>query len=229
MPYVPLNKVATDLFTNGGEYIFKDTQEGYVGYYHKYYNGKIYTNATPDDYNPRELIRKTSELFSLNSEDPRIVLEIPQELPQPDISRNDIEQQLEELALLDPTPTLDRYLRLKNSSIDTYRSKKGVVSYNPTPSALDYQTGEFQRYFAKQINGLKYTEVDQNTFKALVGQNSEYNWQYYQAFSLPWSITGEESKVIQVNSNIVRLTERLQNIQGLGAFLQFNYLKFYKK
>jgi hypothetical protein len=56
MAYIPKNKIQTNLYTSGGEYIIASIQENYIGYYHKLYNGKFFTGKTPNDYNSQELI-----------------------------------------------------------------------------------------------------------------------------------------------------------------------------
>lgn len=54
--YIPKNKIKTNLYTEGREYIFASTQTLYAGYYHKLYNGKTFTGKTPNDDNVREII-----------------------------------------------------------------------------------------------------------------------------------------------------------------------------
>ena len=107
-------------------------------------------------------------------------------------------------------------------------SKLNKVSYgkglsqSPTPfypqlTEQDYQLGEFTRYFSKKSNEEIYYETS-DLFK-----NS-----LYIGFSLPWVISGEKLQVQKVNENIVKLKEQQYSISGLGAFLNYNYLQFYK-
>jgi len=49
--YIPKNKILTDQYTNGGEYIIKSTEEDYIGFYHKLYTGEIFTGKTPNEMN----------------------------------------------------------------------------------------------------------------------------------------------------------------------------------
>jgi hypothetical protein len=59
MPYYPLNKITTNLFTSGDEYVLSTTNKSYKGYYCSTYDGKYYTNktVTPDSI---ELIKISS-------------------------------------------------------------------------------------------------------------------------------------------------------------------------
>jgi len=55
MAYIPKNKVKSNLYTQGGEFVYALTQESYVGDYHELYNGKFFTGATPNSLNIKEL------------------------------------------------------------------------------------------------------------------------------------------------------------------------------
>jgi len=56
MAYIPKNKIQTNLYTSGGEYVLASTQENYIGYYYKLYNGKYFTGRTPNDPDTKEII-----------------------------------------------------------------------------------------------------------------------------------------------------------------------------
>lgn len=60
MAYIPKNKIQTNLYTSGGEFNLLSSGQDYIGYYHKLYNGKLYTGRTPNDSNIKELIIKPS-------------------------------------------------------------------------------------------------------------------------------------------------------------------------
>lgn len=90
-------------------------------------------------------------------------------------------------------------------------------SYYPDPTKDDYRTGEFTRYFSKKINENIYYET------SALFQNK-----YYIGFSLPWSIRGSRNSVYNTNKNIVALKEQQYSIKGLGVYLRFNYLEFYR-
>ena len=89
--------------------------------------------------------------------------------------------------------------------------------YYPKPSEQVYEIGEFQRYFAKKTNEHVFYET-----ATLV------NNKYYIGISLPWKIKGDKDVVYNTNKNIVELKEQQLQISGLGAYLNFNYLEFYK-
>ena len=47
-----------------------------------------------------------------------------------------------------------------------------------------------------------YLEIDKNTYDNLVSKNSQYLWQLYLPFNLPWQITGIQEQVARTNKNI---------------------------
>ena len=91
------------------------------------------------------------------------------------------------------------------------------ISYYPIPLESDYQTGEFTRYFSKRINENVYTETD-----------GLFENDLYIGIQVPWLLTGDKNDVYNTNMNVVLLQEQQLQISGLGAFLNFNYIKFYK-
>jgi hypothetical protein len=56
MPYYPKNRIQTNLYTNGREYIIKSNNQEYTGYYYKLYNNTFFTGKTPNDLPTQELI-----------------------------------------------------------------------------------------------------------------------------------------------------------------------------
>lgn len=56
MPYYPKNRIQTNLYTNGKEYIIKSNNQEYTGYYYKLYNNTFFTGKTPNDLPTQELI-----------------------------------------------------------------------------------------------------------------------------------------------------------------------------
>ena len=89
--------------------------------------------------------------------------------------------------------------------------------YYPSPTRQQYQAGEFRRYFAKKSNEEIYYET-----------SALFENEYYIGFSIPWKLTGDLQNVYLVNKRVVELKEKNLSIRGLGGFLKYNYIKFYK-
>tara|TARA_B110000211_G_C14093299_1_gene560832 strand:+ start:17046 stop:17633 length:588 start_codon:yes stop_codon:yes gene_type:complete len=147
----------------------------------------------------------------------------------------------------DGTPLeLETYPLLSKSTFNTITYNKKDSVYNilkkidvtqtalvppyikPFPTQKDYEIGNFIRYFAKKNNENIYIETSKEIYNELNVKNANYDFKSYFIFSLQWKLTGNKSKVISTNQNIVLLTEGNNNIKGLGTYLKNNYLEFYK-
>jgi len=58
--YFPLSQITPNLYTNGNEFILKDSKKPYIGYYWKTSSGTYYTGKTPQNPPFEELIIKES-------------------------------------------------------------------------------------------------------------------------------------------------------------------------
>ena len=67
MTYVPLNRVDTDKFTPGGEYVILNTGLYYTGYYHEYYNGTFYTGNNSSFTDKQRLVKPAPDTISITN------------------------------------------------------------------------------------------------------------------------------------------------------------------
>ena len=91
------------------------------------------------------------------------------------------------------------------------------IPFYPIPTEADYKLEEFTRYFTKKFNNEIYYET-----------SGLYKNPLYISLSVTWTIKGDKTKVYNLNKNLVKLKEQQLSISGLGAFINFNYLKFYQ-
>jgi len=63
--YYPKSKILENQFTNGNDFVLKDNNQKYIGYYYSLSNNKYYTGKTPEANNPKELIRVTPKKPSI--------------------------------------------------------------------------------------------------------------------------------------------------------------------
>jgi len=138
----------------------------------------------------------------------------------PNLPLQEISFKEEDEADLDTPSPLNEYIIINSDPY--YQSTSTLVEipfpYYASPTTQDYQIGEFQRYFAKKVNENLYFET-----RFRFTTNS-----LYIGIQVPWLLTGDKDKVYQTNENMVMLREQQLQISGLGAYLNFNYLKFYK-
>jgi hypothetical protein len=196
--YYPKSQIKTNLYTNGGEFALITTNQEYIGYYWSTSTGKNYSGKTPDDIDVVELIT------------------LPQKSPS---TSNSISNYIVTTGLNEYYNNI-KQLKSQTLFLPTY--------YQPQPTQQDYQIGEFRRYFTKKTNELLYTEVSKDTYDNILNKNSQWLWQDYLAFNIPWSISGDKLTVAKTNKNIVDLTMQRLNLYKFNDYLRNDYLKFYK-
>lgn len=202
MPYYPKTKIQTDLFSNG-ELVKASDLSPYVESYYKLSTGQKYIGATPQARRyPDELI------------DPVELVSVPTQGLFTEIQTSFVS-----------TASVNTYIK----NLDEIPTNKKVpVPYYPEPTTQEYNIGYFTRYFAKQVNAVKFIEIDKKTFDNMSSHNDEYLWQLYKTTSFPWQISGNIEKVLDTNRKIVKLEEK-NGFMGLSLFLKEDYLKFYQK
>jgi hypothetical protein len=196
--YYPKSQIKTNLYTNGGEFALITTNQEYIGYYWSTSTGKNYSGKTPDDIDVVELIT------------------LPQKSPS---TSNSISNYIVTTGLNEYYNNI-KQLKSQTLFLPTY--------YQPQPTQQDYQIGEFRRYFTKKTNELLYTEVSKDTYDNILNKNSQWLWQDYLAFNIPWSISGDKLTVAKTNKNIVDLTIKNLILPKFNDYLRNDYLKFYK-
>lgn len=193
MIYYPKSHITPNQYSNG-ELAYKASNQPYTGKYFKTYDNKFFTGNYPGDGNNLELTPIT----------PRGNFNNPESFEN-------------------NTPEDPRFYpeNIEYSTLKKLQYNKGITQpptpFYPQPSTADYETGEFQRYFAKKTNELLFVET-----------SDSINNKYYISFSLPWKLTGDKDEVYRINKDIVELKEFKLKVRGLGAFLKFNYLQFYR-
>lgn len=199
--YYPKSQITTNLYTNGGEFIYVSSQAQYIGYYYKTSSGKYFTGRTPQD-TPNLELKSISINVDINT------LPVSYSIP---INMSD--------------DNVENYNNLKNNDRTLLFSP---TYYQPQPTSQDYQIGEFQRYFVKKSNELIYIEVNKTTYEAILNKNFNWVWYDYLAFNLPWSISGDKLQVAKTNNNIVDLTMKNLSLTKFNLYLRDDYTKFYK-
>lgn len=205
--YYPKSQITPNLFTNGGEFVYADTQEAYSGYYFKISTGKYFTGKNQDD-------RPNLELSLLQTTQTVATPIVQNSQPNYTATTNVYE------------PINEEYLNIKSLSPSIII----IPTYNPIlPTDQDYQNGEFRRLFAKKTNEIQYVEIDQDTFDKLLAKDPQILWQLYEPFDLTWQLTGNIEDVARINFNTVELAILRKKLPKLGDYLKFNYIKYYNK
>lgn len=197
--YFPASQIKTNLYTNGGEFIKKDSKENYIGFYWKTSSNKFYTGKTPDDI---------------------VIDELEQNLtPTDDNLNSDAYTYVNQNSLL-----ARDYFKLNNSF-----SKPLILpkSSSPKPNSDDYEIGEFTRFFTKKTNELIYIEINENTYNKLISQDPTYLYHLYFPFKYSWKLTGTKDDVYFTNKKVTNYMIDTFKLSMFDKFLKEDYLKFY--
>ena len=117
----------------------------------------------------------------------------------------------------------------KRVDVRTLGSPAPLPIYTPPqPTEEDYQNGEMQRYFLKKVNEISYLEVNSTTFTNYVKQSSTTNYSLYNAFSIPWVLTGKREEAYQINKNTVSRTEKMNSLRGFKSYLKNRFDQLFK-
>jgi hypothetical protein len=195
--YYPKSQIKTNLYTSGKEYSLATTKEEYIGYYYEISTGQQFTGKNPQD-------------------GPNISIQTSDSYPNPLIENQSIPT--EEIISLNSTD----YTPL---NVPTVRS---IPLFNPTlPTSQDNQNGQFNRYFCKKNNEVRYLEIDQNTYKQLQNKDPKIAWDLYTPVIVLWIIQGNQTQVFNSNKATVQAIEINAQWNGFTQYFQDKFLKYY--
>jgi hypothetical protein len=214
--YIPKNRIITNLNTEPGEFVYKNTRNQYNGFYWKSYDGKFFTGKTPNDTPVNEIVKLVDNNTITNSNIPTVELYVTLESSL----ENDVFTESDILNL--------DYASLKGINLSAPPRKYLPSQYYPTPTQDDYNLGAFSRYFVVKANENVYLEVNKDTYDNINNQSPDWAWELYTPISILWTLIGERDTVFITNRNITQLTEQRLKRRGLQEFLKRNYLKFYQ-
>lgn len=203
--YFPKSQITVDLYTNGKEFVFVGTDKEYVGYYFRVSDGRYYTGRNPNDPPIEEIIIPTSE----QSED----------------AEEGLTGAYTGDALLYLVP--DVYAINANIGFDAIPPSPPKQSIN-LPTEEDYETTEYQRYFASKENEYKYIEIDLDQYTKFTNENSTVDYSLYRVFSLPWLISGDRKNVTNINKKTVERTQTNFSLPGFKSYFINKYDQYFR-
>lgn len=204
MPYYPKSQIKTNLFTNGNEFEQSITKTAYQGYYYEISNGEKYTGKTPEDGPNILLTLQPNPIQQL------IQIPYPEDSPIVIQSSEIVPLDFPEYVIQD-TPTV-----------------RSIPLFNPTlPTPQDNQNGQFNRYFCKKNNEVRYLEIDQNTYKQLQNKDPKIASDLYTPIVVLWIIQGNQTQVYNSNKATVQAIETNAKWGGFSQYFQEKYLKYY--
>lgn len=200
--YYPKSQIKTNLYTNGKEFVRKDNNEEYKGYYWQNSSNRFYTGKTPSDTPTVEIFKNNFQ--TLVSSTSVTLDEGPENI----------------------TPT--SFWQTQYSALTAVSPGRTPITFITIPIKADYETGEFQRYFTKKRTQNIYFEISKDDYELLVSQNVNIQYQLYLPISLSWRLEGSKEEIYNTNRNIVYLTETRQSLPGFLEFFKGNFNKYDK-
>jgi hypothetical protein len=227
MTYIPKNRILTNLYTEGSEFVYaKNPSQEYLGYYHKLFNGKTYTGKNQYDSPIQEIIPAT----------PSNVVNSYTDVYVPSIN-NQVTTIFNSPLPVDTkysyTDSILEYAKLVDD-ITQPTLRELPVPLTPFPQQSDYDKGDFIRYFARKNVDSSYLEIDKTTFDNFSSQSiknykkSKYAIDVYSVYSIIWKIKGDLEAIYNFNLNTVQELQTSNNIKGLDSYLKYNFLQFYR-
>jgi hypothetical protein len=195
--YYPKSQIKTNLYTNGNEFSTPASNEGYKGYYYETSTGQQYTGRNPQD-------------------GPNILLQRSDSYPNPLIENQSTPP--EEIVLLPSTEYVD----------PNALSTRALPVFNLTlPTDQDKINGQFNRYFCKKNNELKYLEISKDTYQQLQNKDPKIAWDFYTPAIVLWIIQGNQNQVFLSNKATVQALEQNIPWYGFSQYFQDKFLKYY--
>jgi hypothetical protein len=162
--YYPDSQIENGLFTKGKEWMTIDNWKEYVGYYHKYSTGEVFTEREWDLFKSKKLVsyRDRSDSYFKYLDLKKYVV----------INQNKTEV-------------------LGANIFSRYSAPRAVKR---TPSQIEINEGFMTRYFVIKLNepGSICYEIAESETKTFKTKNTGINQYLYDIIEIPWKINGLE-------------------------------------
>ena len=211
MAYYPKSQIKTNLYTNGGDLIYKSSKEPYTGFYYKVSTGALFSGKNPNDGVPLELI-------VFNSSTPDIEID----------GNNSIFSQNNTDFTQIITPVNDVPTRADGTLYPLgLNSKPYPIKIKPRllpifsltrPTNDDYNRGTYTKYFCKKTNELIYLEINSDTYNKLTNQDTEIAYDLYTPTKFTWQLGNPGA-----NTNTIKGIEQNLKWYGFSQYFKGNF------
>ena len=192
--YTPAAKIRSALYSIGKEYMYAETLEEYIGLYHIYPNGAIYSQAHFSPKVSKPLVQYVGQSTPIEV----------------------IDEQGNGIG----TTTLNNsmYYRMTETRFNNHYAPP---YHYPEPALKSYDSGFFIRYFAQRINDISdITEITPDEFARKNSDNTPgIDEGLYKFLKLKWTIDGPIDDVRKANQRVTETAERVDNFIGLQLYL----------
>ena len=210
--YYPSNRIKTDLYTRGEDYVLPDGT-AYRGAFYITYTGRAYAGANPVIGTNEELTRVTFDKEELYSN-----------------FGGEINASNQRYSLIQSKQVSPGQVELNSGVLQE------LLPYYPFPLEEDYQRGYFTRFFAKTVSGPGYIiEISQQDFAYLSNGFISPTTLGYEFTKMLWQLTGplndQRVSQYQIKGGVLTTNKRVTEakditFRGLVAFIGGDYTKF---
>lgn len=210
--YFPKSQIKPNLYTNGGELVYKSNLSSYKGPYFSVSSGKFYTGAYPSNSSieliipPIEEIKISPLLSNEYDFTPAYALDDDEDFSPP-----------VEKSYIIGGNTGDRKNQTYISLTSIPGDKLIPIPYTPQPTEEEINQEEYLRYFSKSNTQNLYTEINKTLFEQFASRDPLVAFEFYTVTFLSWSL-GKNSS--QVNKNMVLLKEKELNWYNFHHFFK---------
>lgn len=198
--YYPKSQIKSNLYTGGNELVLFTDKTFYTGHYYEISTGQKYTGKSPQD-GPNTLL-----------------------IPVPNPITYDPTNKEADLNF----DSLIQYFSISSFEPQSPLPIRNIPSFNPTtPTQQDYQNNQFNRYFCKKNNELRYLEIDRDTYQKLQARDPKIAWDLYTPTIVLWQLKGNKEQVFNSNKGTAISIEQTLTWTGFSQYFQDKFLKYY--
>lgn len=207
--YYPLNRIITNRYTSGGDFILPDGKP-YTGRYYTTYDGSSFTGVNP-------LLGTNIPLLTANKA----------------VSKYGFSNLAVRPAERSNTSVLEKNLLNEAQSSGALTELK---PYFPVPTEEDYERGYFMRYFAKDVSGPGYIfEISELTWSKIQNGEVEDTVLGYEVTDMLWQLTGplvdKRISQYQIQGGVLTTNKRVteaeaKTFKGLVEYIGGEYTKY---
>lgn len=221
LKYFPPSQYTPDLYTGGNEFLIKQTNQNYIGYYFKTLSGKYYTGNNPNSPPTLELI-----LLKLTQEEkpPSVTPEVELVFNWDGFSSFMVQ---DEDLFYGNNQTYNLLTGIYNPSSSTRISKFPPNYSISTPSQKDYDRGFFKRYFLKKNTENTYGEIQLNEYQKFVNSDPSTQSELFSPVLIVWVLKGKKEEVYKTNKNRINLIQTRGTIKGVKINPWYNFVNYF--
>ena len=177
--YYPKSQIKSNLYTNGGEYVYASNKTVYTGYYYTTSDGKAFSGKEPNSginvrlisYSSTTGNEETSQPINSTSEIIRSTINATSDPFDDDIPYKNY---------VDNT---NSYPKLKN-----FKPRKIPDQYLRRPQKEDLKLGGYNKFFTKKRTSFLYYETSEEDYNLLIGKDKTIAFDLYEGVSIFWDL-----------------------------------------